>query len=243
MGQEMTKSDYGIDAPGIIRNFYLLGTAMVLFGWFLLSFPIFGLRITWLGTVFMVWGIPWIVASTCMILYSKRGKFKHRDRMLNLIDWRGDERVLDVGTGRGLLMIAGAKRLTTGKCIGIDIWNGEDLSGNSQENTKKNIRAEGVEAKTELRSEDVCKMSFADNTFDVVFSNLCLHNIAQREQREQAYQEIVRVLKPGGVALISDFQYTKQVVEAFRLAGLKTEVLGPYWKDTFPSLSIVVGQK
>ena len=45
-----------------------------------------------------------------MLVYSKWGKFRHRDRMLNMIAWRGDEHVLDVGTGRGLLIIGAAKR-------------------------------------------------------------------------------------------------------------------------------------
>jgi cyclopropane fatty-acyl-phospholipid synthase-like methyltransferase len=43
---------------------------------------------------------------------------------------RGDETVLDVGYGRGLHLIGAAKRLTTGKAPGVDIWQAEDLSGN-----------------------------------------------------------------------------------------------------------------
>jgi cyclopropane fatty-acyl-phospholipid synthase-like methyltransferase len=51
--------------------------------------------------------------------------------------------LLDVGTGRGLLMIGAARRLTSGKAVGIDIWNVEDLSGNALKRTEDNIRAEG----------------------------------------------------------------------------------------------------
>ena len=70
-----------------------------------------------------------------MILYSKFGKFRHRDRMLKMVNWKGDEIVLDVGTGRGLMMIGAARKLTSGKSVGIDIWSKKDLSGNSMEKT------------------------------------------------------------------------------------------------------------
>ena len=43
-----------------------------------------------------------------------------------MIPWRGNETVLDVGTGRGLLMIGAARRLTTGISVGIDIWSAKD---------------------------------------------------------------------------------------------------------------------
>ncbi len=55
----------------------------------------------------------------------------------------------------------------------------------------------------------MCKIPFFDQTFDVVTSSLAIHNISRKEGREQALFEILRVLKPGGVALIVDFRYTK----------------------------------
>ena len=239
----MTRADYGIDAPGVIRNMCLVGLALVIGGWFIPAFPLGRFRIAWLGWLVSLWGLSWIATSACMVLYARKGKFRHRERMLGMIDWKGNETVLDVGTGRGLLMIGAAKRLTTGRSIGIDIWNAEDLSGNRQENTLKNIRAEGVEARTELRSEDVRKMSFADGAFDVILSNLCVHNLYQSREREEACREIARVLKPGGVALISDFRHTRQYADTFSALGLTAEILGPYWKDTFPKLTIVAVRK
>jgi cyclopropane fatty-acyl-phospholipid synthase-like methyltransferase len=65
-----------------------------------------------------------------MIWDSKVGKLWARDRLLDGLELRGDETVLDVGCGRGLLLIGAAKRLTTGKAPGVDIWQAEDLSGN-----------------------------------------------------------------------------------------------------------------
>ena len=178
-----------------------------------------------------------------MIVYAKRGKFRHRDRMLGMIAWRGDEHVLDVGTGRGLLMIGAAKKLRTGKSVGIDIWNDEDLSGNFRDNTLRNATNEGVREKIELLSEDARKMSFSDGCFDVILSNLCLHNIPSHEGRVEACREIARVLKPRGVALISDFQKTGEYASTFVAAGLRVERFGPFFLDTFPPLMIVRATK
>ena len=76
-----------------------------------------------------------------MIWSSKVAKPSLRDRLLDSLELKGDEKVLDVGCGRGLLLIGIAKRLKSGKATGIDVWSHEDLSGNSADATKANAKA------------------------------------------------------------------------------------------------------
>jgi ubiquinone/menaquinone biosynthesis C-methylase UbiE len=228
----MEKPNYGIDALPAVRNLALVGLAAIVL--FILSFAVNFLsdfRRMFLGYFF-----SFSTTALLMVLYAKFGKFRHRDRMLNLVSWRGDEQVLDVGTGRGLLMIGAAKRLNSGKAIGIDIWNEADLSGNKKENTLKNAELEGVASKIEIKDEDARKMSFADETFDVVLSNLCLHNIPDKEGRRQACREIARVLKPNGIAVLSDFKSNKLYESVFKDLGLKTKLSYQSIFDTFPPL-------
>jgi SAM-dependent methyltransferase len=226
----MQRADYGVDAPGVIRNFVVLGGGLMVVS-------------PWLPGVlkpFALWcGLSWVLTSLAMFVYARAGKFRHRDRILGLSNWRGDERVLDVGTGRGLLMIGAALRLSSGKAVGIDIWNSADLSGNRPEKTLDNARLEGVAARVEIKTEDARKLSFPDASFDVVLSNLALHNIYDAAGRDEACREIARVLKPRGRALISDFRHTSQYAAAFSAAGLKLRMHGPYLLDTFPPLRIV----
>lgn len=233
------KPNYGIDALPVIRNMALAAlVALVLLSLSLLTDFLGGLRYMFLSLF-----ISFLVSALLMLLYAKFGKFRHRERMLAMIDWRGDEQVLDVGTGRGLLMIGAAKRLTSGKSFGIDIWNAADLSGNKIENTLHNAGIEQVADKIEILSEDAQAMSFADASFDVVLSNLCLHNIPTKEGRAQACREIARILKPDGTAIISDFQNTKFYESVFKDENLKTELSSFYLLDTFPPLRILKIQK
>src|SRR5215471_11213682 len=131
------KPDYGIDAPGVVRNLILIGLALIVSGFLFPTIRIGQVNILWRPSAFWP-GVSLVAGGILMLVYAKWGKFSHRDRMLNMISWRGDEHVLDVGTGRGLLLIGAARRLTTGKSTGIDIWSTKDLSGNSLERTQAN---------------------------------------------------------------------------------------------------------
>ena len=233
--------DYGIDAPHVIRNLVLGAVALTVL---CLLLP----KVTIGPVVLLLFpGLLWsagfmLIGPLLMILYSKVGKFRHRDRMLAQVSWTGGERVLDVGTGRGLLLIGAAKKLTNGKATGLDIWNQEDLTGNNLQNLERNIAAEGVGAKTDVVNEDVQKMTFPDGTFDVIVSLACLHNIYNAPGRAEACRQIARVLKPGGVAVISDFRNIGEYVAAFTKAGLEAQKL-PLGFDTFPPMRILTARK
>ncbi|HET9363851.1 MAG TPA: class I SAM-dependent methyltransferase, partial [Candidatus Angelobacter sp.] len=219
----------------------VIGVVLILSG---ILFPVIHIgqvTVLWIASAFWPGG-SFLLGGFLMLAYAKWGKFRHRDRMLNMISWRGDEQVLDVGTGRGLLLIGAARRLTTGKSIGIDVWSAKDLSGNALERTQANVEVEGVQDKTELCSDDARKLSFPDASFDVVLSNLCIHNIPGAEGRAQACREIVRVLKPGGTALISDFILTGFYQKVFTEAGLKTSRTSMNLLS-YPPLRIVCAEK
>jgi len=234
----MKKIDYGIDAPKIIRNLFLF--TIILFG-IAIFFPVLiinSIKINLFPFEIIV-SIFCFLNGLLMLLYTGIGKFRQRDRMLRLINWTGNEMVLDIGTGLGLLMNGAAKRLTSGKAIGIDIWNKEDLSKNSPDKTMLNAELEGVAGKIEIKNENILHTNFQDNYFDVVISNLCLHNISDNEGRKTACTEIHRILKQNGTALISDFKHIKEYKSEFQKLGMTTEKIGTYYFDTYPPLTII----
>jgi arsenite methyltransferase len=239
-----TKPDYGIDAPNVMRNLFLSGLLCLLLAIFL---P----QVVHIGTVSILtapsfgWPAFWLLLGACLfLLYVKFGKLRHRDFMLSMHTWRGNEQVLDVGCGRGLLLVGAAKHLNAGgQATGIDMWSNIDMGGNSEAATQKNLDLEGVASRCKLVTGYVQEAPFADASFDVIVSNLCLHNIYDRSTRLKALDEIVRVLKPGGLALISDYKRTGEYASVFANRGLQVKKRWGSFLTTFPPLRVIVARK
>jgi arsenite methyltransferase len=207
--------DYGIDAPRAVLVLAVLSGLAAVAVSLLLRYG-FWLPGLGLGII----GYDLFVVALAMLWYSLIGKMRQRDRLLEQINWRGDERVLDIGCGRGLLLIGAAQRLPNGKAVGVDIWSNVDLSANRPEATLENARRAGVAERVEVHNADAQQLSFPDASFDVIVSSLVLHNIPSREGRRQAVREIARVLKPGGRVAILDLRHTADYVRVLRECGL-----------------------
>jgi ubiquinone/menaquinone biosynthesis C-methylase UbiE len=234
--------DYGLDAPKVVRKLALAGAAALMLAWWLPpKLQLGGLTLGLRGIVFVT-ALICLAEAGLMLSYSRVGKRLYRERLLDWHAWRGDERVLDVGTGRGLLAIGAARRLRSGEAVGIDIWSAEDLSGNGAAPAQANAQAEGVADRVRFENGDITQAPFPDASFDVVLSNLCLHNIYDRAGRDKACAEIARLLKPGGVAIVSDFRHVDQYAQAFEALGLRVERRGRDFR-TFPLLSAVKASK
>jgi arsenite methyltransferase len=216
----MNKPNYGFDAPAIMSNLIIVGIVVPIIG---VAIPYFSSNtiLKNLSYLIIFMGIILLVLGTSMYGYGIYGKFKMRDFILDKINWNDNEQVLDIGCGTGLLLNGAAKKLTTGKAIGIDIWRAEDLSDNGLANALQNAKLEGVADKIDIKTEDARQLSFADNSFDVVLSMFCIHNIDDKKEQEEACLEIARVLKPNGRAFIGEWIPTHSYATYFKNAGLK----------------------
>lgn len=237
--------DYGLDAPGVVRNLALVAVAGMVVrmtaaaGWWSGTFAptLGGVHVSIpLSRMVLFPAIACGLMAVWMVWDSRIGKLHARERMLDRIGWTGTERVLDVGCGRGLLLIGAAKRLTSGKAVGIDLWQAEDLSGNGKEATLKNARAEGVADRVEVETGDMRKMPFANAAFDVIVSRFAVHNLYSLPDRAKAIAEITRVLKPGGRALIEDIRHGDEYISTFCANGCDVTRVG----SMFMTLLLVV---
>jgi ubiquinone/menaquinone biosynthesis C-methylase UbiE len=90
-----------------------------------------------------------------------------------------------------------AKLVPRGSVVGVDIWRA-DQTGKSMEATRANAEAEGVTDRVELHTRDMTDLELPDGSFDLVVSNLAIHNLPDDDARRSAIDEAVRVLRPGG---------------------------------------------
>ena len=215
------RPNYGLDAPRAVRNLFIVAALGIIS----LITRLLGVwsrhdLIAVIARPLIGAGLSCGAMGLWMVYDSKIGKVREREDYLDKIVWRGDERVLDVGCGLGLFLIGAAKRLKTGRAVGIDLWQAEDLSGNTPTGTLNNATIEGVADKVEVHTGDARKLPFDDASFNVVLSSMALHNIYNADERQTAVREIARVLKSGGRVLILDVRHTNQYAATLRDAGL-----------------------
>jgi arsenite methyltransferase len=149
--------DYGLDAPGVFRGLLFGGLAAAILGFLLVRYAFTGNSGLAVGLAFMVQntGIGCLIGAALMFASSRYGKMRVRDRLLAGLKLRGDETVLDVGCGHGLLLIGAAKLLSRGRAVGIDLWSQVDQGNNSRQATLKNAALEGVADRVGLHDGDM----------------------------------------------------------------------------------------
>lgn len=133
-----SREHYGIEAPTVVRNLGQAGTALVVAS-LLLARDFQHFRPSLLTA-----GIATAVTTAWMTISSLRLKRRVILRLLNERHWRGDEAVLDVGSGRGLVAVEAARRVPHGSVRAIDLWQAVDLSGNGLEVLSANAKVVGV---------------------------------------------------------------------------------------------------
>jgi arsenite methyltransferase len=217
---------YGIDAPGAFRANIILG------GLFACAAAI---GLTWQGPhrVAFWWCIGAAIVAVIlfylaavMLWSSLVGKLRVRDRLVAALALAGHERVLDAGCGRGLTLIACAKKLTTGRAVGVDLWAAKDLSNNHPEATLANADIEGVAERIEVETADITRLPFPDASFDAVVSMTVIHNIPSQNQRDRALNELVRVLKPNGRLALFDLLHIARYTQVLQDAGMTVRTIG-----------------
>lgn len=210
------KLNFGIDAPGLVRGFAIAGPVLFALGIALAGRG--GLAGTFSPSL-QGTGFGFTVSAVLMTLSSLYGKRLVARRLIASLKLRGDERVLDVGCGRGLLLIEAARALPDGRATGIDLWSVRDQSGNAAAATRANAAAAGVRARVDIDTGDMRKLPYADASFDAIVSSLAIHNVSDAAERANAVREIARAVKRGGRIALVDFKDTALYARVLRDAG------------------------
>jgi SAM-dependent methyltransferase len=232
---------YGVDAPYAVIGLAVGGIFCIAMavGWSTAPIPVVWGPL-WLG----LYGLALLGAAGSFAYTTRRGKFVVWARLIAALNLRGDETILDMGCGRGLVLLEVARYLDRGRAVGIDLWRSRDQSGNHQAVTLANAHAEGVAGRVDLKTGDISALPFDDASFDLVVSSLAIHNIRSLDKQRDAVDEAVRILRPGGRLLIADFRRTRGYAERLRelgMANVKRENLGwRYWYGGPPWATFLV---
>ena len=239
-GMSRETPDYGLDGGRAVRAMFIVSLAAIVG---VLFWPGLSHQHRGLASTLQILGLCFLILASLVYASSRFGKFHARDRLLARLKLRGDEALLDVGCGHGLLLIAAAKLLPRGRAVGIDLWSQWQQADNSREATLRNAALEGVSQRVSVHDGDMRKMPFSDGSFDATVAHFAIHNITSREGRREAIREIVRTLKPGGQVAISDLQGVKFYADELRQSAMsEVEISGlSFW--TFPPARTVTARK
>jgi len=122
-------------------------------------------------------------------------RLRIRDEFIKQVQPKDGDRVLDVGTGGGLLAIGFVKAAKDVEAVGIDLWV-PGGGGTSLKTAKRNSELEGVADRVEFKKADARNIPYPQDYFDIVVASFVIHMI--HKDRDKVFQEMLRVLKPGG---------------------------------------------
>lgn len=208
MGMAASKGDYGVDAPYVPVLLAGGGLILVVAGALASALPM------------AASGLFMFLSAASFMFTTRIGKLALWEELVAHLGLRGNERLLDLGCGRGAVLIMAARHLETGRAIGIDHWNRADQSGNSDRATLRNAQLEDVPDRIELCTADATQLPFEQEAFDVVVSSLALHNIKEPSGRGRALDEAVRVLRNGGQLVVVDIKATREYAARLRHLGM-----------------------
>jgi arsenite methyltransferase len=205
--------DYGFDAPaapvGLAAAAVLSVGVAVLVG---------GVAGDWWWLIPLASAVLFGLSTASFVYTTRRGKHVVWAGLIDDLRLGGDERVLDLGCGRGAVLTAVAARVPGGCAVGVDLWRSVDQSGNDPARALRNAAIEGVAV--DLLTADMRAVPLVTGSVDVVVSSLAIHNIPSAEGRLEAVVEAARVLRPGGRLVLADFRHTRAYADRLATLGL-----------------------
>jgi demethylmenaquinone methyltransferase/2-methoxy-6-polyprenyl-1,4-benzoquinol methylase len=147
-----------------------------------------------------------------------------RKRAIRLLKPEKPKLILDIATGTADFAIE-ALALNPDKVIGVDISEGMLAMG------RKKLQRKKLDARIELQMGDSERLLFADNIFDAVIVAFGVRNF---ENLENGLQDMHRVLKPGGKAVIVEF--SKPTKFPFK------QVYNLYFQSVLPKIGKVISK-
>jgi SAM-dependent methyltransferase len=166
---------------------------------------LYRLTVTLLFTITL---ISFLFPLYAYVMFSQKGG-RFQEKIYNLIiqslGAKVKGRILDIGSGNGVLAVKLAQQHCEAEVVGIDCW-GKDWEY-SKGVCEKNARAAKVESRVHFQKGDAAALEFAADTLDGAISNLTFHEVQSVADKREVVREALRVVKPGGTFAFADYFY------------------------------------
>lgn len=192
------------------RLLYILGGCSLGVG--LLIFLPFGFVYrTIMAVLFVIVFVSFLFPLYAYIMFSQKGG-RIQEKIYNLVirnlNANGAGKIVDIGSGNGVLAVKLAQQNKDAEITGVDYW-GEDWEY-SKSVCEKNAQLIGVNDRVHFQKGDAAKLDFADDAFDGATSNLTFHEVQSVTDKRLVLQEALRVVKPSGDFSFIDYFYEEK---------------------------------
>jgi SAM-dependent methyltransferase len=158
--------------------------------------------------LFLVMLVSFLFPLYAYVMFSQKGgalQEKVYSLIIRSLGPQVEGRILDIGSGNGVLAVKLAQQHGGVQVVGIDAW-GKDWEY-SQGVCERNARAVQVESRVHFQKGDAAALDFATDTFDGAISNLTFHEVRSVADKRAVVREALRVVRPGGTFAFVDYFY------------------------------------
>lgn len=148
--------------------------------------------------------------------------------LLHEMRFKGNETVLDIGCGPGVLSLEAASKLPEGRLVGIDVAEG-------MIKLARRLALEQSVGNAEFKTGDAMTLDFEENNFDAVISSNAFPWV---DNQEQFLTELFRVMKPNGrmgLVSLSRIVY-REFIEALLHTAKRNNKLRHLANDVYKSM-------
>jgi ubiquinone/menaquinone biosynthesis C-methylase UbiE len=131
---------------------------------------------------------------------------KFRNRLMDEVNPKSGEKILEFGFGTGQNLILGKLRNLDTKFFGLDI------DPKVKRMVESRLKSKNIDIP--LKLYDGGRFPFESNKFDKVFTSLVFHHL-DTQAKKHCLKEINRILKPGGLLIIGDWGKPKSKFRRF----------------------------
>ena len=189
------------------KNLFILGLCALGTG-ALVFIPLGSMYRLIVSTLFLIVLVSFLFPLYAYVMFSQKGGRLQEKFYRLIIQSLGEHvkgRILDIGSGNGVLAVKLAQQHSKVEVVGIDDW-GKDWEY-SKSVCEKNAQVAQVENRVRFQKGDATKLDFASETFEGAISNLTFHEVKSVPDKKFVIQEALRVIKSGGTFAFIDYFY------------------------------------